>query len=230
MQTIPTPDSRLLSALPFLKRGGRCIDVGTDHAYLPIYLIHNRIVCHAMACDINEGPLMSAKEHIALAGMENQIDTFLTDGLHGLEFFDADDILIFGMGGELIANIISHAPHLFDKNLRLILQPMSRQSYLRRFLLSSGFDIIREIYSYDTGKYYTCMLAEYTGIRREITEEEATVGLASTEHLGEFRRGYLEARLASLRRAMDGKLRGGVAEPEETPLVRALEELIREFS
>lgn len=223
-------NDRLLSAASLVRQGAVFADIGTDHAYLPIFLLKEGRISRAVATDVNHGPLLSAERNVGEAGYLDRVDFRLTDGAAALSDLGITDYAICGMGGELIANIISHAPHLFDKNLRLILQPMSRQSYLRRFLLSSGFDIIREIYSYDTGKYYTCMLAEYNGIRREITEEEATVGLASTEHLGEFRRGYLEARLASLRRAMDGKLRGGVAEPEETPLVRALEELIREFS
>ena len=102
MQTIPRPDRRLLSAVPYLTRGGKCIDVGTDHAYLPIYLIKEGIVSHAMACDINRGPLESAKEHILAAGLEGRVETFLTDGLQGLSDFGADDVMIFGMGGELI--------------------------------------------------------------------------------------------------------------------------------
>ena len=67
LSTLSRPDNRLLSALPYLTRGGSCIDVGTDHAYLPIYLVSEGIVSRAMACDINKGPLESAKERLVIA-------------------------------------------------------------------------------------------------------------------------------------------------------------------
>jgi tRNA (adenine22-N1)-methyltransferase len=85
MNTIPTPDARLMSAVGYLKKGGRVIDVGTDHAYLPIYLVREGIVSSALACDINKGPIDSARANIAAAELSDRISTLQTDGLHGTE-------------------------------------------------------------------------------------------------------------------------------------------------
>ena len=214
LQTIPNPDSRLLSALPFLKRGGRCIDVGTDHAYLPIYLIQNQIVRHAMACDINEGPLKSAKEHIALAGMEKQIDTFLTDGLHGLEFFDADDILIFGMGGELIVKILTEAPWVKNKKIGLILQPMSRASVLRAYLTENGFEICDEALS-ESGKIYQTIYARYSGQISQYNEEELLLGKRNIESPTPLFTRFVEHELSVWQRVLQGKEKSQGADTSE---------------
>ena len=175
MQTLSKPDPRLLSALPYLTRGGKCIDVGTDHAYRPIHLIREGIVSHAMACDINEGPLLSAKEHITAAGLNDRINTCLTDGLQGLSEYDADDIMIFGMGGELIIKILKEAPWVRDGRIGLILQPMSRVSLLRRYLIENGFSILGESLS-KSGKIYQTIYARYTGETCQYSEEELLLG------------------------------------------------------
>ena len=86
--------------------------------------------------------MLSAREHIAAAGLTDRIDTRLTDGLQGLSDYDADDIMIFGMGGELIIRILTDAPWIKDRRIGLILQPMSRVSLLRRFLVENGFSIL----------------------------------------------------------------------------------------
>ena len=220
---------RLLSAASLVRQGAVFADIGTDHAYLPIFLLDEGRISRAVATDINEGPLASAERNVSDAGYSAAVTFRLTDGAASLAELGITDYAICGMGGELIAEIISHAPHLFDEKLRLILQPMTRQAYLRKYLLSHGFDIEREIYTEDGGKYYTCMLVSYSGVRRDISEEEATLGLGSTHHTGDGRVGYLRARLSSLRRAADGKLRGGVAFPSELALISAIERLIPEI-
>ena len=180
MSAIVRPDPRLLSAVPYLTPGGRCIDVGTDHAYLPIYLVSEGIVSHAMACDINRGPLESAKEHILAAGLENQIETFLTDGLQGLEGFGADDVMIFGMGGELIIKILSEAPWVQNSKIGLILQPMSRANLLRKYLVENGFEILGETLS-KSGKIYQTVHARFCGERSTYNEEELLLGRRNIE-------------------------------------------------
>lgn len=175
MQSKTIPDARLLSALPFLTHGGRCIDVGTDHAYLPIHLVANGICREALACDINEGPLASAREHILEFGLADRIDTRLTDGLHGLCDYSPDDIMIFGMGGELIVKILQEAPWVKDREIGLILQPMSRASVLRQYLTQNGFAITGEALS-KSGRIYQTLHARYCGKNETYTEEELLLG------------------------------------------------------
>ena len=175
MQAIPTPSARLCSALPYLTWGGAVIDVGTDHAYLPIYLVGQNISSRALACDINRGPIENAQRNIAAAGLNTKIDTLCTDGLHGTEGFCPDDILIFGMGGELIIRILSEAPWVKNPNIGLVLQPMTRAHLLRRWLLENGFAIVGETIAHED-RYYQTIAARYCGKNEEYTEEELLLG------------------------------------------------------
>ena len=175
MQTIVTPSARLCSALPYLTKGGSVIDVGTDHAYLPIYLVGEGISSRALACDINRGPIESAQKNIAAAHLSKKIETLCTDGLHGTEGFAPDNILIFGMGGELIIRILSEAPWVRDASIGLVLQPMTRAHLLRRWLLENGFSIEGETITHED-RYYQTIAARFSGKREEYTEEELLLG------------------------------------------------------
>ena len=214
MSAIVRPDPRLLSAVPYLTRGGRCIDVGTDHAYLPIYLVSEGIVSHAMACDINRGPLESAKEHILAAGLENQIETFLTDGLQGLEAFDADDVMIFGMGGELIIKILSAAPWVRNANIGLILQPMSRANLLRKYLTENGFEIMGETLS-KSGKIYQTIHARFSGKKSVYNEEELLLGRCNMEGNPPLFADFVAHELQVAKRVLQGKALSATAHTEE---------------
>ena len=191
MQTIPTLSARLMSALPYLKKGGAVIDVGTDHAYLPIFLVREGISSRALACDINRGPIESAERNIAAAGFACQIDTLCTDGLHATEGFDPDNILIFGMGGELIIRILSEAPWVKDANVGLVLQPMTRAHLLRRWLLENGFEIVGETITHED-RYYQTIAARYCGKSEEYTEEELLLGRLNIQNNAPNLRGFVK--------------------------------------
>ena len=213
MQAIPTPSERLCSALPYLTQGGAVIDVGTDHAYLPIYLVGQNISSRALACDINRGPIESAQRNIAAAGLEDKIDTLCTDGLHGAEHFRPDDIMIFGMGGELIMRILSEAPWVKNANIGLVLQPMTRAHLLRRWLLENGFTIVGETITHED-RYYQTIAARYCGKNEEYTEEELLLGRWNIQnnvpHLAGFVKhemGVWEAILRGKARAVDADTR-----------------------
>ena len=168
MPTKLTP--RLMTAVPYV-RGGRLVaDIGTDHAYLPIYLCEQRkltpviakngeTLC-AIAADINKGPVERADQHIAEARLTKYIKTLQTDGLTGLDAYDPADIIIFGMGGELIASILAAAPWAGGAGKRLILQPMTHAEMLREYLLSAGFAIIGETLSREGDRIYQTICAE----------------------------------------------------------------------
>ena len=168
MPTKLTP--RLMTAVPYI-RGGRLVaDIGTDHAYLPIYLCEQRrlspvtakngeTLC-AIAADINKGPVERADQHIAEARLTQYIKTLQTDGLTGLDAYDPADIIIFGMGGELIASILAAAPWAHTAGKRLILQPMTHAEKLREYLLKTGFAIIGETLSREGDRIYQTICAE----------------------------------------------------------------------
>lgn len=139
---------RLAVAASFVRHDSRLFDVGTDHAYLPIYLCERGRVAPSVASDINVGPVERATAHIASSGLADRITVVCTDGLTGLDRFAEDsrplDIVICGMGGELIAAILTASPWVQKDGTRLILQPMTHSEKLREYLLSSGFAPVSE--------------------------------------------------------------------------------------
>ena len=222
-----TLDGRLLSVGKFVRQGAQFADIGTDHAYLPIYLLRRGIIEHAVAADINEGPLNSAKENAADMGVSDKIKFFLTDGVQGLENEGLTDIAIAGMGGELIADIIDAADFLKDGHLRLILQPMSKQAHLRRYLANNGFLITDEKYSSSSSKFYVTMCVHYSGTIRELDIYEAEFGSRDfLEEITPEARGYLLKKRNSLYKTAKGRLSGGEAEPEELALCTYLDEIL----
>ena len=151
-----TPRLRLLA--DWVPPHARFADVGTDHAYLPVWLrLHGRVVS-AIACDLREGPLNRARETGRAYGAED-IRFRLGDGLAPVESWEADTIAIAGMGGENIAAILAKAPWTADGAHTLLLQPMTRAEVLRAFLADNGYAIRREALVEDRGILYPVMEA-----------------------------------------------------------------------
>lgn len=176
MTNLPKLDSRLQTAVIYLRKGTVMYDVGTDHAYLPIYSVAMGISSSAVASDINEGPTERARANVASYGMSDRITVLRSDGLSGAEKFAPSDIVIFGMGGELIADIIEKAPYVKNEKIRLILQPMTCSDILRDFLAENGFAIKSETLSEDTGKIYVTICTEYSGKPVFLTDTERIFG------------------------------------------------------
>lgn len=162
---IPSLDARLLSVAGYIREGACVADIGTDHAYLPIWLVLTGKAVNAVASDIGEGPVARAKVSVVRYGVEEKITVIRADGLCGIKDLPVTDIVIAGMGGELIANIISAAEWVRDPKYRLVLQPMTHPEILRRELLASGFFIIDETLtsSTDGQKLYVTVCVEYSG-------------------------------------------------------------------
>lgn len=157
-------DNRLL-ACARLVRGSRAADVGTDHGYLPVYLVQNGICESALACDINEKPLASARENIEKAGLSDKIGVYLSDGLGSVPCEGITDVIVAGMGGELIADIISRADWIKQRRVNLVLQPMTKWDHLREFLYTGGFEVTSELPCQEGKFVYSVMQAAYTGTK-----------------------------------------------------------------
>ena len=150
------PRLRLLA--DWVPQGARIADVGTDHAYLPVWLrLHGR-VASAIACDLREKPLARARETGRTYGAEG-IDFRLGNGLAVVSPEEADTIVIAGMGGENIAAILERAPWTAGKGYTLLLQPQTRAEVLRAFLAGHGYAIRREALAEDRGVLYPVMEA-----------------------------------------------------------------------
>ncbi|MEE0968993.1 MAG: class I SAM-dependent methyltransferase [Clostridia bacterium] len=169
-------DNRLRTALKYLRCEKSLADIGTDHAYLPIYAVQNGYSAWAVASDINDGPAERARINVSMCGLSDRITVVKTDGLHGIERFDPDDIAIFGMGGELIANIIDGSSWSHKEGKRFILQPMTCADMLRYYLAEKGFKIVEETLSKDFGKLYVTICAEPCGKKYDISTAEAILG------------------------------------------------------
>ena len=204
-------------------------DIGTDHGYLPLFLLKSDRIATAHLCDINEGPLASARSNLAAEGLADRVQFHLCDGASVLESLGITDYAIAGMGGELIADIIEHAPHLHIPGVRLILQPMTKQAHLRGYLASSGFDILSERYSFDEGKYYVVIVCEYRGAIRELSPIEAELGAPSVlDEDRDYYLGYIRGKERSLKKTIEGKILGGVDYATESEILGAIREKIKE--
>ncbi len=152
---------RMKAVCSMVSPGGRVIDIGTDHAYIPIYLVEKGIKESALACDVNKGPLSIARDHIANEGLSEKIGLCLSDGLKSVDVSPGDSIVIAGMGGLLIRDIISSSPDKTRRSGELILQPQSEYRQLRGFLSESGFILEDEDALEEEGKFYFLMKAVY---------------------------------------------------------------------
>ena len=108
-------------------------DIGTDHAYLPVYLVQKKVVKKAYAADVRKGPLLHAKEHIEQYGLGEYIQTRLSDGGESFVPGESEVAVIAGMGGGLMQKILSGSPEFFEKNSCVVLQPQSEIEQFRRF-------------------------------------------------------------------------------------------------
>ena len=151
-------------------------DIGTDHGYLPVYLLQTGKILRAVAADINAGPLASAKETVTACGLQERVELRQSDGLKNIDVSDITDIVIAGMGGELICQIIGECPKLQDPAKRLILQPMTQAPYLRRWLCRNGYAIAAESPAEAGGKFYAVISARYEGNNWECDDFFAHVG------------------------------------------------------
>lgn len=164
-------DNRLKAAAELCREGKTAADVGCDHAQLACFLAQNKSK-RVIASDVRDGPLEAARRTVAEQGVSN-VEVVKSDGLKSVDF--ADDVIICGMGGELIAEIISGCGFL-SGDTRFILQPMTKPDFLRRWLYENGFEIIEERAALDGGRVYSVMLAGFTGERREIDDVFALTG------------------------------------------------------
>lgn len=170
-------DARLLQAATYVREGAVFADIGCDHGYLSIYLITHRKAINGYACDISYPSVCKATKNIALRGLEGEIFTRHTSGLQGLEDCGITDVIIAGMGGEMISQILEQADFLYSPKIRLSLQPMSREAHLRYFLAKKGFQSLEETAVHSGGFVYTVLCAEFNGQSRQITPLEAHTGL-----------------------------------------------------
>jgi tRNA (adenine22-N1)-methyltransferase len=152
---------RLAAIADLVPVGSVVADIGTDHGYLPVYLLSEGISQRVIASDVNKAPLDQARETVAALNCTHKVDLRLGNGLHVLRQDDnPDTVIIAGMGGRTITLILEEGRHKLAGVERFILQPMSEAGYLRLFLAQNGFALVHESLAMEGKRLYEIILAK----------------------------------------------------------------------
>lgn len=223
----PKLSKRLSCAASFVRKGDFIADVGTDHAYLPIYLCVQGMIRGAVVSDINEGPIERATKNIAEFSCQKNIQPVLCDGLSKIGEYSPDSVFILGMGGELIVNIISSAEWVKEKRVRLVMQAMTHPEILREYLIKNGFEIIDEAIVEDS-KIYQVTVAEYSGVISDANILELRFGKINLLRRESVLLDALERERKILAKRLAGKQKAGLDGGEDAELLAAIEKYLED--
>lgn len=208
---------RLLCCASMIKGDFVC-DIGTDHAYLPAYLVKSGKVRQALATDIRKGPLEMAKQTLKKHGISQEVRLILSDGFEHVPPKGITDAVIAGMGGETIRDILADKSAAWLKNgVNLVLQPMTKSEVLRRWLAENGFCMTKETAVKDN-HIYTVIQANYTGAPQTLTDAEAYCGKLNRAEL------LTKIYIADIQKHLHTKAHGldDAGKPEDAAAVRQL--------
>lgn len=173
--------NRLQAVADLLSDGLVVADIGTDHGYIPIYLVESGKSPRAFAMDINGGPLARARENINSHQLSKEIEVRQSDGVKALQTGECEAVVVAGMGGALAVKIMTEGVAIFRSLKEFILQPQSELEKVRLFLYENGYDIIEEDMVLEDGKYYPMM--------KVVNAMQAVNGQAKQYNMAELRYG-----------------------------------------
>jgi len=151
---------RLLAVAEFIEKGAAVADIGTDHGYLPVYLAQNGLARFIIASDISAGSLKSALRSATDYGVADKITFIAAPGLQGVSDTEVDTVVVAGLGGETIADILISSPWTKNRDARLILQPQSKKIELCAFLLENGYCLLDARLACDNNRFYVVLLVK----------------------------------------------------------------------
>lgn len=152
---------RLKTIADMIERCDKIADIGTDHAYIPIYLIKNKVCTEAIASDINKGPVEKAKKNVAIENLKDKIECRHGGGFTTIDPKEVQVAVIAGMGGNLIRDIIEESKDVFKSLDYCILQPVQNPEILREYVYIMGYKILDEELCYEEGKFYEIIKVKY---------------------------------------------------------------------
>ncbi len=198
-------------------------DIGTDHAYIPIYALLEKKVRSAIASDINRGPVLRAEENVRAFGLEDKLELRLGPGLETISPGEAETIVIAGMGGILISDILKNSSAVVKSAKNLILQPMTAVKELREYLLCHSFTIENEVLVSEEDKIYNILCVRVGG-KSEYSPKELILGKGLDSSSPELYQRYFN----SVERKLKIRLRGLRASNIEKnrDLAREIEDLL----
>ena len=215
---------RLSVVASLVKGGGIIADIGTDHGYLPIYLLQKGIVKGAIAADIGKEPLKNAERSVCQYELTDKIKLRLSDGLREFSSDDAEEIIFAGMGGTLIAEKLKETDWIKTDKIHFIFQPQSRAEDLREFLYENGFTILKELATHEARRVYITLDAVYTGERTEYSIADCFIGrLPHNEDAHK----HISQQLARLTKKYEALTECGKA--EETGALKETIDALKEF-
>lgn len=205
---------RLLAIAEAAKNAKVLADIGTDHAYVPVYMCLELGTEKAIAADINKGPLERAEANIEKYGLGDRITTRLSDGLKKFEANDADTVVIAGMGGTLIAKILEDSPQMKKEDISFVLQPMTAEEELRRYLIENGYAIKDERLAREGEKLYTIITAE-VGNNEAYAEVFLHVGKILFEKKDELLPLFLDKKINEFEKIVKGLLKASPSDERD---------------
>lgn len=214
---------RLAIVKSLVPKGARLLDVGSDHAFLPIALLKEGLISEAVVTDINKGPLERGKENFGRLFPHAKVSFVLSDGFDKVDRGAADTAAICGMGGLLIADIIKRAGPK-AKEMLLLLQPMSHQNDLRRFLWDEGFAIEDELFALEGDKAYVIFKVRFCGEKTEFSYPDLFLGKLRPD-TPEFKL-YLKKQLVAAEKRLFGLEHRGDSTADELDLIGRIKELL----
>lgn len=213
---------RLAATASLVAGGGSIVDIGTDHAYLPAYLILNNKVPFAIAADVRKSPLENARDTVVKYNLHEKIDLRLSDGLAKIKEDEVSEIIFAGMGGTLIAEKLKECPWVKNEKYHFVFQPQSKAEDLRGFLFSNGFEINKELAVNEGRRCYIMFDAYYTGKITEFTLSDCFIGkLPRTEEA--------KVHLTNQLKRLEKKLNAFKATNKNNEDIKVLEKLTKDI-
>ncbi|CEP80209.1 class I SAM-dependent methyltransferase [Paraclostridium sordellii] len=216
---------RLLKIASLVGKNKKIADIGTDHGYIPVYLLNNNKINYAILADVNKGPLENARKEVKHNKLENKVDLRLGSGLDVLKINEVDEIIIAGMGGILISELLNVKKDVSQSVEKLILQPMQAQSELRKYLYNNGYEIINEVLVKEDFRIYEIIEAKYTGKNTVVTDDiYYEVGKKLIENKDDLLEEFLIKKINAYKGLLD-KLDGKIGEGIERKRIETMEKI-----
>lgn len=215
-------DERLTAVAAMVRQGRRVTDIGTDHGYLAAFLVGEGLCPSGIASDLRPGPLENAHRTVENCGLSDRIKLILSDGLKNIPPEDCDDIVLAGMGGNLIADILSAAPWIRNSHIHIIAQPMTHAEVLRRYFVDNGFEIESERAVIQDRHIYCVISAYFTG-KKSVRKASYFYSGELFQNFDSSAEKYVEKILKTLRKKHEALLAAGKEDAS------ALRQIIREI-
>ncbi|WP_131036059.1 tRNA (adenine(22)-N(1))-methyltransferase [Clostridioides difficile] len=224
---------RLLKIASLVSDGKKIADIGTDHGYIPVYLLKEGKVPFAVLADVNKGPLDNAHKEVIQNNLLDKVDLRLGSGIEILEIGEVEEVIIAGMGGILISELLEAKKEVAHNVEKLILQPMQAQEELRYYLLNNGYEILEEVLVREDFRIYEIIVAKYTG-KNTIIENEIyyEVGIKLLENKDSLFNDFIEKKIktySSIVNKLEGKNGEAIDKKrkESEVAIKKLENLIK---